>query len=436
MLRRLVLRDFRNFEKLDVEVPAAGLVIVGENGHGKTNLLEAVSYLGLFRSVRGSRDVDAIRFGAPAFHVRADLVGAQRSESVSVGYERSTKRKKAVVLGVEQAKLSNALGALPSVCFSPVDVALVAGGPAERRHFLDVTLALTDARYLRALQHYRAALRQRNAALRAAQRAGARPGGAHEAQVSLWEPALAQHGATLIGLRRTWCDLQSHRFTKLCEAIGERTLVTMRYDGIALPPDAAFDEANFDSGATAQESVDRRATAQELVDSRVTAQESVITTASASAGTANRPSARDLAHESALALQRAYRTMYTATFEQQRANELRRGITLVGPHRDNLQLLLGTRDLRTFGSNGQQRTAAIALRMLELATRREALHEPPLLLLDDPFAELDAKRSARMLALLAEVGVGQVILAVPRAEDIPAAFTRLERRTMINGELR
>ena len=446
MLRRLVLRDFRNFEKLDVEVPAAGLVIVGENGHGKTNLLEAVSYLGLFRSVRGSRDVDAIRFGAPAFHVRADLVNAQRSESVSVGYERSTKRKKAVVLGVEQAKLSNALGALPSVCFSPVDVALVAGGPAERRHFLDVTLALTDARYLLALQHYRAALRQRNAALRAAQRAGARPGGAHDAQVAIWEPALAQHGATLIRLRRTWCDLQSHRFTKLCEAIGERTLVTMRYDGIALPPDATSDEANFDSRAiaqesidsqvTAQESVDGRATAQESVDSRVTAPESIVTTASASAGAANRPLARDLAHESALALQRAYRNTYTETFEQQRANELRRGITLVGPHRDNLQLLLGTRDLRTFGSNGQQRTAAIALRMLELATRREALHEPPLLLLDDPFAELDAKRSARMLALLAEVGVGQVILAVPRAEDIPAAFTRLERRTMINGELR
>ena len=426
MLRRLVLRDFRNFEKLDVEVPADGLVIVGENGHGKTNLLEAVSYLGLFRSVRGSRDVDAIRFGAPAFHVRADLVNVQRSESVSVGYERSTKRKKAVVLGVEQAKLSSALGALPSVCFSPVDVALVAGGPAERRHFLDVTLALTDARYLLALQHYRAALRQRNAALRAAQRVGARPGGAHDAQVAIWEPALAQHGATLIRLRRAWCDRQSHRFTKLCEAIGERTLVTMRYDGIALPPDATSDEANFDSGATAQESV----------DSRVTAQESVVTTAGASVGAANRPSARDLAHDNALALQRAYRTTYTATFEQQRANELRRGITLVGPHRDNLQLLLGTRDLRTFGSNGQQRTAAIALRMLELATRREALHEPPLLLLDDPFAELDAKRSARMLALLAEVGVGQVILAVPRAEDIPAAFTRLERRTMINGELR
>ncbi len=379
MLRRLVLRDFRNFEKLDVDVPAAGLVIVGENGHGKTNLLEAISYLGLFRSVRGSRDADAIRFGAPAFHVRAELVVGAISDSVSVGYERATKRKKAVVYGVEQPKLSNALGALPSVCFSPVDVALVAGGPAERRHFLDVTLALTDARYLHALQHYRAALRQRNAALRTAQRAGARPGGAHDAQVSIWEPTLAQHGATIGALRRTWCDRQSDRFTSLCEAIGERLRVSVRYDGIELPGVAATENAS--------------------------------------------------------ALERASRDSYTAAFEQQRANELRRGISLVGPHRDDLQLLLGARDLRTFGSNGQQRTAAIALRILELETRRDSLDEPPLLLLDDPFAELDANRSARILALLEEVGVGQVIVAVPRDADIPSAFTRLERRTMVNGSL-
>jgi DNA replication and repair protein RecF len=130
-----------------------------------------------------------------------------------------------------------------------------------------------------------------------------------------------------------------------------------------------------------------------------------------------------------------FRNVYLAAFEQQRANELRRGVTLVGPHRDELQLLLGDRDLRTFGSNGQQRTAAIALRMLELATLHEMLGTPPLLLLDDPFAELDAKRSMRVLALLAEAGVGQVILAVPRDEDIPSAFTRLERRRMVNGAL-
>lgn len=374
MLQRLSLRDFRNFERLDVELPPAGMVIIGENGHGKTNLLEAISYLGLLRSVRGSRDADVVRFGAAAFHVRGDLAAPAANSSVTVAYERSTKRKKATVDGVEHPKLSEALGTLPSVCFSPVDVALVAGGPAERRHFLDVTLALTDARYLQALQQYRTALRQRNAALRVVQRKGAKRvttpvGGANEtSEVAVWEPALAQHGATLASLRHSWCTRHAQRFAELCANIGERTPVAMRYSG---------------TSANAEQ----------------------------------------------------FRNAYLAAFEQQRTNELRRGVTLVGPHRDELQLLLGDRDLRTFGSNGQQRTAAIALRMLELATLHEMLGTPPLLLLDDPFAELDAKRSMHVLALLAEAGVGQVILAVPRDEDIPSAFTRLERRRMMNGAL-
>jgi DNA replication and repair protein RecF len=126
---------------------------------------------------------------------------------------------------------------------------------------------------------------------------------------------------------------------------------------------------------------------------------------------------------------------YERAFAEQRNNELRRGITLVGPHRDDLHLSLGNRDLRTFGSAGQQRTAAIALRMLELATLRDAIGRTPLLLLDDPFAELDARRASRILQLLEERGVGQVLLAVPREQDIPPTFTRLERRTMQNGSM-
>jgi DNA replication and repair protein RecF len=119
----------------------------------------------------------------------------------------------------------------------------------------------------------------------------------------------------------------------------------------------------------------------------------------------------------------------------QRSTEVRRGITLVGPHRDELHLQLGGRDLRTFGSAGQQRSAAIALRLLELATLRGALGYSPLLLLDDPFAELDLGRAGRVLDLLEDAGASQVLLAVPREEDIPLAFTRLDRRTMRDGAL-
>lgn len=391
MLQRLSLREFRNFERLDVDIPSGGMVIIGENGHGKTNLLEAVSYLGLLRSVRGARDADVVRFGAQAFHVRAGLSAPSLFSTVTVAYERSTKRKKATVDGVDHTKLSEALGALPSVCFSPVDVALVAGGPAERRHFLDVTLALTDARYLQSLQQYRAALRQRNAALRVAQRkVGKRASSdaAEHAEVSVWEPTLAQHGAMLAALRSAWCVQHADQFANWCERIGERAPVSMKYASATLRENSA---ADMDAGASP--------------DEQLTSQ------------------------------RRKFRDAYLASFEQQRANELRRGITLVGPHRDDLQLQLGDRDLRTFGSNGQQRTAAIALRMLELQTLHDTLGAPPLLLLDDPFAELDTNRSARVLSLLEESGVGQVLLTVPRDEDVPQAFTRLERRRMVNGAL-
>jgi len=373
MLQQLALRNFRNFEQLDVAVPAAGLAIVGENGHGKTNLLGAISYLALFRSIRGAKDADAVRFGAPAFHIRAHLVAPARFSSVSVGYERATKRKRAMLDGVEQERLSLAFGALPSVCFSPSDVALVAGGPSERRHFLDVTLALSVAGYLPALQQYRSALRQRNAALRIALRAGGRLAASHEASVSVWEPALAMTGGILAASRRAWCDTHRDEFSDICAAIGERLPVTLRYAGHdhvvgAPPPD------------------DARA--------------------------------------------------YQVAFDEQRAHEVRRGLTLVGPHRDDVQLALGTRDLRTFGSAGQQRTAAIALRLLELSTLQQAIGTTPLLLLDDPFAELDANRAARIFSLLEASGVGQVLLVVPREADIPRTFTRLERRAMVSGDLR
>lgn len=369
MLDTLTVREFRNLATFDLSVDAAGLAIVGDNGHGKTNLLEAVAYLRLLRSWRGARDADVVRFGAAGFHVRATLHAPARVHSAAVGFERAGKKKRATLDGVEQPRLADALGALPSVCFSPADVALVAEGPGERRRFLDVALALTSPEYLQALQTYRAALARRNATLRELQRTG-RTGADAAARVSVWEPALAEHGAQLVIARRTWAAQHAAPFAALCAAIGESQPVSLAYDGDAGELDAA------DVAATLR-----------------------------------------------------------AQLDSQRPQEMRRGSTLVGPHRDELQLLLGGRELRTFGSAGQQRTAAIALRMRESATVRGVLGAPPLLLLDDPFAELDTHRSTAILELLAAEGVGQVLLAVPRTEDIPPAFTRLARRTMRDGVL-
>lgn len=129
------------------------------------------------------------------------------------------------------------------------------------------------------------------------------------------------------------------------------------------------------------------------------------------------------------------REALASAFAARRAHDLRRGLTSVGPHRDDLALTLDDRDLRLFGSAGQQRTASIALRLLEAETLRARIGAPPLMLLDDPFAELDARRAERILGLLDESGLGQVLLAVPRVADIPAEFTRLERVGILDGEL-
>ncbi|MCC7051651.1 MAG: DNA replication and repair protein RecF [Gemmatimonadaceae bacterium] len=370
-LGRLTLTGFRNYGRAVLDMPPDGAALLGDNGHGKTNLLEAIYYLELFRSARGARDRDLVQFGGAGFHVSATLEGSPRGAlGVSAGFDMATQRKKVMLDGVEVTRLSDAIGAAPAVLFSPADVALVRGAPSERRRFLDVMLALADRGYLLALQRYRHALAQRNAALRTL--AGhARDAGALDG-VAAFEPAMAEAGATMLVKRHTWALAAAPVYEEMLQSIGERTTVslTLKRGG-----GARTDEAELAA-------------------------------------------------------------WLAGTLEQQRVHDVRRGTTHTGPHRDEVQLLLDHRDLRSFGSNGQQRSAAIALRMLEARTLHTALGTAPLLLLDDPFAELDADRSARILGLLGSRGLGQVVLAVPRSEDIPRALTGLQTVHVQHGTLR
>jgi DNA replication and repair protein RecF len=346
----------------DVALPAEGLALVGDNGHGKTNFLEAIYYLQILRSFRGARDIDIVRFDASGFHLAAAL-GGVAARHVAVGFDRQSKRKKAVVDGGEPLRLADAIGAFPAVIFSPQDVELVAGGPSERRRFLDVMLSLISRPYLTALQRYRGALARRNAALRETTKPGA------TGAIEVWEPALAEAGAILWRTRRTWVRENAASFGAISATIGEQGASELRY---ATPLDC--DDA-------------------------------------------------DVEHHLLAALAR------------RRPLDVQRGVTHSGPHRDDLALMLEGRELRTFGSAGQQRTAAIALRLLESSTLRAAANAEPVVLLDDPFAELDQRRTARILELLQAEGRGQTVLAVPRASDIPADLTRLERWRVVDGQL-
>ena len=361
-VERIGIRDFRNLAAAEIALPPDGLALVGENGHGKTNFLEAIYYLQILRSFRGARDVDLVRFGGAGFHITASL-GDAAARQVAVGFQRQTKRKKATIDGGEPVRLADAIGAFPAVIFSPADAELIAGSPSERRRFLDVVLSLTSRSYLSALQRYRAALVRRNAALRDAD--SSRGDGA----IEVWEPVLAEAGALLWRARQAWVSTHAEAFASLCATIGEEGRSALRY-----------------------------VTSLECEESEV---------------------------EASLLEALARRRML----------DVQRGMTHAGPHRDDLELTLNGRDLRTFGSAGQQRTAAIALRLLEAATLRASAGAEPIVLLDDPFAELDQRRTGRILELLQGDGRGQTILAVPRATDIPSDLTRLDRWCVQDGHL-
>jgi DNA replication and repair protein RecF len=241
-------------------------------------------------------------------------------------------------------------------------VGIIGGAPALRRRFFDVALATTSRRYLVALQQYRHALAQRNAALRSADA---------RAVAGVWEAPLAEHGATLRRERTAWVRWAAARLGELGQALGERQSLGLRYRS-AVEVEEGAEEA-------------------------------------------------------------AVRTALAAALEKHRDRDVERGATHTGPHRDDLDLRLEGHALRHFGSAGQQRTAAIALRLLECAWYRERVAREPVVLLDDPLAELDRERAALVLGVLTAREAGQAILAVPRPDDIPEAWTALARFRMREG---
>ncbi len=364
--RELRLRQFRNFGELELAIPTTGVAVIGPNGAGKTNLVEAVYYLEVFRSFRGASDEQLVGFRADAFFVRGTFEDPVTGESLEItaAYERSTRRKRVTVAGVEPERIGDALGRIGVVVFSPSDVALVAGAPGERRRFLDIVLSLNRPGYLVALQRYRQVLRQRNALLRD----GARP-----AALEPWSRGLVEAGARVVAERSAWVSEYAEAFAERYGAIGDggaRMVYRPSTGHGDAPPDVESAEAVF---------------REEL--------------------------------------------------ERLSSRERERGMTLLGPHRDDLAFVRDRDgvDLRDFGSGGQQRTAAIALRMVEAETIRRSRRRSPLTLLDDVFAELDPERSRRVLALMDEDEGGQVILTAPKASDVDPRRGTLARWSIAGG---
>lgn len=332
-LTEVRLERFRNLADVGLEVPPEGAVLMGENGQGKTNFLEAVHYLSRFRSFRASAHVDAIAFGAAHFRIEAGFHTDGRSRTLAVSAD--SERRRIVLDGAPVGRPAEAAGTLLAVSLRPEDLALVTGSPSARREYVDELLGLASRPYRRALSEYDRVLRQRNEFLRS---------GRGAAQLEAWDESLISSGVPIVTARAHLVGRLADRFARTAARVAAEE--DGGY-GIAYRPSVPVDPA--DAG---RENDVREAWSRALVD----------------------------------------------RYEVDRL----RGWTTVGPHRDELEIGKGGRELTRFGSQGECRTAAVALRLMEAEVLEADTGQRPILLLDDVFSELDEGRAERLLDWLGD----------------------------------
>lgn len=375
-LERLELVDFRAYADVAVPFSAGPNVLIGRNAEGKTNVLEAVYYLATGSSHRTSGDAPLVRAGRDVAIIRADA-RSDAGRRLRVEYElRPGGRSRARVGGQPQQRVREAIGLIRAVLFAPEDVDLVRGDPSERRRFLDDLLTQRRPAYHAARQEYDRVLRQRNALLRSARGRGAPPA----SMLDTWTDALTAAGSAVLAARIAVVH------------------------ALAGPTTQAYaDLLAGDTGPVSQVELGYRLSTGRCVAGR--AGEGV-------------PDPAGLADEMRAGLQ------------ERLPDELERGVTLAGPHRDDLVLTLAGLPAKGFASHGETWSLVLALRLAS----REVLYEvgdEPVVLLDDVFAELDEDRRRRLALRCARFG--QVLVTAAVADDVPLPGPRytVRDRTII-----
>lgn len=378
----LSLHDFRSYATAEVALGPGVTAFVGRNGQGKTNLVEAIDYLSRLQSHRVATDAPLVRAGAPQAVVRAAVVkdGRQAVLEIELNPGRANRAR---INRSPLPRTRDLVGLVRTVVFSPEDLTLVKGDPSDRRRFLDDLLVLRTPRLAGTRADYDRVLKQRNSLLKTAglARGSARDGAL--ATLAVWDDQLAHHGAELLAAR-----------LELVQALGP-------YVGTAY--------ATVARGASRD-------------DAEIEYRSSVPVPADAGAG----------------ADQDALRAALLAELEVRRKDELDRGISLVGPHRDELLLWLGhgtgadTRlPVKGYASHGESWSFALALKLASYDLLRSD-GDDPILILDDVFAELDSERRAQLAELVA--GAEQVLVTAAVPEDVPAALSGA-RFTVAGGEV-
>jgi DNA replication and repair protein RecF len=370
----LSLHDFRSYAELGVALEPGATAFIGRNGQGKTNLVEAIDYLSRLGSHRVATDAPLVRAGADQAVVRAAVVRDGRSATLEIEINPG-RSNRARVNRSPLPKARELLGLVRTVVFSPEDLTLVKGDPSDRRRFLDDLLVLRTPRLAGVRSDYDRVLRQRNSLLKTA---GLARGSARDGALStlgVWDAHLARTGAELLAARLALVDQL-------------RPYVGKAYETVARG--AGRDDAEIEYATSLIiESSDRA----ELTDALL------------------------------------------AELERRRSDELDRGISLVGPHRDELKLSLGSADARLpvkgYASHGEAWSFALALRLASYDLLR-ADGDDPILILDDVFAELDAERRQQLADMVA--GAEQVLVTAAVAADVPAALAGV-RFTVGDGKV-
>ena len=423
-VERLRLMDFRNYPELDLPLPPGLVIFAGRNAQGKSNLLEAVSLIATTRSFRTSSEREAVRWGASGHFARIEGEVARRADTLQVevvladGGQNAPQPppshlrmeggghvpppasatlppapevpfRKRVRINGSPRRAMDLLGQVTVVVFAPTDLDLVIGSPSQRRHFLDLTLCQTNPHYCRALSQYQKVITQRAALLRAI-----REGKDDPRALAYWDEQLARLAAPILRTRAEFLERAELAARRVYAALTREE----RDDGLS--------DLNGDLSGDLSGDLD--------LDS-LTSPDALLDSDGAAFRLVYRP-----AYEGSLEADDA--TMAAdirARLGELRRREIAQGANVLGPHRDDFAFLADGVDLATYGSRGQQRTAALALKLAELEYIETETGDQPILLLDDVLSELDAQRRADLLAAVA--GLDQVLLTTTDTATLPPA---------------
>ena len=379
-VRHLQVRDFRSWEQADLTFPPGPSLLIGANGQGKTNLVEAIGYLATLGSHRVATDAPLVRHGATRAVIRAAVVNAGRELVIDLEINAG-RANRARINRAPVQRPREVLGIVRVVLFAPEDLALVKGDPGERRRYLDEWLVARAPRYAGVRADYERVLKQRGALLKTAGGARRAGGEGDIRTLDVWDGHLARHGAELLAGRL----------------------------------DLVADIAEYVSNAYAS-------VAPESAPARIRYRSSLGADLPGGYGLPGAERADPEVLEAAMLVELA----------RVRSQEIDRGVSFVGPHRDELELILGDAPARGYASHGESWSYALALRLAAYQLLRSDGAEP-VLVLDDVFAELDRRRRTALADLAA--GAEQVLVTAAVPEDVPVEL-RGARYEIGGGQVR